>query len=97
MKQQSVRLFAPFHSASLFLARLVHFSARKAAALSTLPQFVVGKWRLYLNYCPECNSCAPRLHQCDVCKADTKAYFSWNREIEKAWWKRYANKHHIPT
>ena len=61
----------------------------------TMPERLVGKWRLYLNYCPECNSCAPQMHNCDVCQSDTKSYFNWNQEIEQTWWKRYAEKHHI--
>ncbi|HYO21571.1 MAG TPA: hypothetical protein VER36_04130 [Flavisolibacter sp.] len=60
-----------------------------------MPQRLIGKWRLYLNYCPECNSCAPKMHHCEVCNSDTKAYFDWTKDVEKAWWRKYAEKHHI--
>lgn len=73
--------------------RLIHFSARRFNQVFTAPLRLLGKWRLFLNYCPECNSCAPKLHQCEVCGADTKAHFAWNEEVEKTWWKRYAEKH----
>ncbi|GAA4739079.1 hypothetical protein [Flavisolibacter ginsenosidimutans] len=95
MKQLSIRLIAPFFSLYSVALRLVYFTSRSANRAITTPQRLVGKWRLYLNYCPECNSCAPKLHHCDVCKADTKSYFAWNKEVEKTWWKRYAEKHHI--
>lgn len=56
---------------------------------------LVGKWRLYWNYCPECNSCAPKMQGCAVCNADTKSYFVWNKEVEQTWWRRYADKHNF--
>ncbi|HZH64774.1 MAG TPA: hypothetical protein VEY10_07750 [Flavisolibacter sp.] len=61
----------------------------------SVPQRMIGKWRLYLNYCPECNSCAPKLHHCEVCNADTKSHYNWSKEVEQTWWKRYSEKHHI--
>ena len=95
MKQLSIRLLAPFNTASTLVSAVTQFSARKINHVTTMPQRLVGKWRLYLNYCPECNSCAPKLHGCEVCNSDTKAFFDWNEEIKKAWWKKYAEKHHI--
>lgn len=56
---------------------------------------LIGKWRLYWNYCPECNSCAPKMHQCKVCNADTKSYFVWNKEIAQKWWRKYAEEHNF--
>ena len=95
MKQLSIRLLAPLAIAQTLFMRATHFSARKVNQVVTMPHRLIGKWRLYLNYCPECNSVAPKLHQCDVCNANTKAYFHWNDDIKKAWWKKYADKHHI--
>ncbi|HUC80744.1 MAG TPA: hypothetical protein VMR70_07485 [Flavisolibacter sp.] len=95
MKQLSLRLFAPRGSFSLLTGRILAFTAKKVNNVTTFPQRLVGRWRLYLNYCPECNSCAPKLHQCDVCHADTKAYFDWNKDVERKWWTKYAEKHHI--
>ena len=57
--------------------------------------FLRGKWRMYWNYCPECNSFAPKVHHCDVCHNNTKAYFAWNKEVENEWWMKYTNKHGI--
>ncbi|HVF81421.1 MAG TPA: hypothetical protein VM884_05790 [Flavisolibacter sp.] len=70
------------------------FSSGLIAFLS-VPQRLVGKWRLYWNYCPECNSCAPKLHHCEVCNADTKSHYNWSKEVEQTWWRRYAKKHDI--
>ncbi|HEX8315748.1 MAG TPA: hypothetical protein VF609_12180 [Flavisolibacter sp.] len=95
MKQLSLRLQAPQSSAPSLAVRLIQFSTKKMNQAITMPQRLVGKWRLYLNYCPECNSCAPKMHHCEVCHANTKAYFDWNKDIEKTWWKKYAEKHHI--
>lgn len=91
MKQLSVRFAAPAATASL-ASRVLATVVRRA---NRAPQVLLAKWRLYLNYCPECNSCAPELHRCDVCQADTKAHFAWNKDVEQTWWKRYAAKHSI--
>ena len=95
MKQLSLRLLAYSGTEQTIISRIVHFAGRKINHVITTPQRLIGKWRLYMNYCPECNSCAPKIHHCEVCNANTKAYFSWNDDIKKAWWKKYAEKHHI--
>jgi hypothetical protein len=35
------------------------------------------------------------MHQCDVCHADTRSYFVWDKDVEQKWWTRYAEKHQI--
>jgi hypothetical protein len=95
MKHLSIQISAPVASISSLVNRLIQFSGRTLTQVITTPQRMVGKWRLLFNYCPECNSCAPKLHKCDVCQADTKSYFSWNKEIERTWWKRFAEKHKL--
>jgi hypothetical protein len=90
MKQLSIRLLAPVSIASTLLFR-------KSLQLIAMPQIAKAKWRLYWNFCPECKSLAPKIHQCEVCQADTKSHFYWNKEVEKTWWKRYAQKHNIPA
>ena len=94
MKQLATLVLSPVSDNHL-LSRIKQFSAQKILLFLTLPQRLVGKWRLYLNYCPECNSCAPKIHHCDVCNADTKSYFSWSKEVKQNWWTKYAKKHHI--
>lgn len=29
--------------------------------------YLVARWRLYWELCPECNSDAPEMYECDVC------------------------------
>lgn len=55
--------------------------------------WLAGRWRLYWNCCPECNSFSPRIHSCDVCHSNTKAYFHWSKDIEQQWWLAYQSKH----
>lgn len=94
MKQLAIQSPASVAHTPSVLGRVLYFASRKVNLIATLPQRLLGKWRLYLNYCPECNSlCGHTKHQCEVCHGDTKSYFAWNKEIEKTWWKRYATKH----
>jgi len=95
MKHQSIRLNAPSHSVLRIGSRVLQFVSGKVNFVVTMPQRLVGKWRLYLNYCPECNSCAPTKQRCEVCDSDTRAFFHWNEDIKQAWWKKYAQKHRI--
>lgn len=82
MKRQ-ILLSGPIANAPLNLFKL----------LSDSFQLAKGKWRLYWNYCPECNSYAPKIKSCDVCNCDTKAYYHWNDEIKQTWWQKYLDKH----
>ncbi|RYZ25020.1 MAG: hypothetical protein EOO10_19355 [Chitinophagaceae bacterium] len=92
MKQLSVRLLAPFAS----VPDVIQFTAKKVNQVATLPQRIKGQWRLYLNYCPECNSVASKAHcNCEVCNSDTRSFFHWNDTIKNEWWKKYAEKHGI--
>ncbi|HEY0040290.1 MAG TPA: hypothetical protein VGB71_06480 [Flavisolibacter sp.] len=95
MKQLSIRLLAPFHTVQVIAGTVLQFVVRKLNLLFTLPYRLIGQWRLYLNYCPECNSVAPKTRCCDVCQSDTRAFFHWSDEIRKDWWKKYAKKHRI--
>lgn len=95
MKQLTIRPTASVASTPSIIARMIHFASRKTNVFVTLPHRLVGKWRLYLNYCPECNSIGHKSHHCDVCQGDTKAYFAWSKEVEQTWWQRYAAKHRL--
>jgi hypothetical protein len=95
MKQLSIRILAPFSSIHTLLGTILQFTIKKLNQVVTMPQRIKGQWRLYLNYCPECNSVAPTKHSCDVCDSDTRAFFHWNDDVKKAWWEKYAEKHQI--
>src|SRR6476620_5387417 len=95
MKQLSIRLLAPFSTMHAVVGPVVQFTSKKVNHVVTLPQRVKGQWRLYQNYCPECNSLAPKEHCCDVCNSDTRAFFHWNDEIRNDWWTKYAQKNGI--
>lgn len=49
------------------------------------------RWR-FLGFCPNCNSDAPNMYDCDVCdnisSRDTKMY----RASKIYWWNRFMNK-----
>lgn len=68
-------------------------SSKPSLTLTNAIHLIIGKWRLYWNYCPECNSNAPKLHHCDVCNADTKSLFNWSKEVEARWWNKFIEKH----
>ena len=67
-----------------------------ASFLSIANKWLVGKWRLYWNFCPECNSFAPKVQCCDVCQGDMHSTFHWSKEVERMWWQRFALKHGLP-
>lgn len=47
---------------------------------------ILGKWRLWLGFCPACNSDAPAVDTCPVCKA--WEVNNWRREFPpSAEWK----------
>jgi hypothetical protein len=95
MKQLQTILASPFvHAPATVQPNKINILKRINFMSSPL-QRIIGKWRLYLNYCPECNSCAPKIHHCEVCNADTKSHFNWSKEVEKTWWNKYVKKHHI--
>lgn len=53
---------------------------------------IIGGWRLWRGYCPECNLDAPELYECPVCQ-----YYSgrWppSEDTKQAWWNRWKLKH----
>lgn len=52
-----------------------------------------GRWRLYWGFCPACNSDAPAINTCPVCKARERVHPSGAyppSDAEKAeWWQRF--------
>ncbi len=40
-----------------------------------------GGFRLLFGFCPACNSDAPQMYDCTVCR--------WNWEPKREWWKRF--------
>ena len=48
---------------------------------------ILAWWSNLWGYCPECNSDAPELDNCDVCLNDRESPFKKERNIEL--WKRY--------
>lgn len=97
MKQLTIQSSASVGHTTSLLNRVLSFASRSTNLVITLPQRLIGRWRLYLNYCPECNSLCTKEHDCEVCHGDTKSYFVWNKEIERTWWKRYAAKHRFTS
>lgn len=52
---------------------------------------LMGRYRLFWNACPSCNSDAPRIDNCVVCKNGRDTYPP--TEITKsAWWCRFLQK-----
>jgi len=52
-----------------------------------------GKYRLWRNKCPECNS--KEYHECDVCEGYKKFWLSPvpDKYLKLAWWNRYTRKY----
>jgi hypothetical protein len=51
--------------------------------------WIIGKWRLVWKLCPNCNSDAPKLYDCEVCNYDTQSFHRWNKTIKNLWWNKY--------
>lgn len=60
--------------------------ARKLARLA------LGRWRLLLSFCPQCNSDAPAVYSCPVCEG-TAAPWPWRRSLKRSMW--VAFKEHV--
>ena len=48
----------------------------------------IGKWRLWWSFCPQCNSDAPELYDCPVCKFYTGVY-PIAEKTRSEWWERF--------
>jgi hypothetical protein len=48
---------------------------------------IIGRWRILVDLCPWCNSDAPELYKCPVCKYNT--IFPPPKELKEVWWTRY--------
>ncbi len=55
-----------------------------------------GRWRLWWNLCPECNSDAPYLYDCPVCE-----YYhgQWppSDKTKQEWWRRFESELYVPS
>lgn len=53
---------------------------------------MLGKTRLFIGFCPECNSDAPKYHDCVVCEgydSGRSAPFPPTQETKDKWWRRF--------
>lgn len=50
-------------------------------------RYVIGKYKLLWGWCPSCNSDAPEVYTCQVCKFER----SQDRTVE-AVWQRFADR-----
>ncbi len=46
---------------------------------------LTGKFRMLFNFCPECNSDAPAIYDCDICK----------NYLPQNWWNQYKIKNKL--
>jgi len=51
---------------------------------------LLGRWRILWDLCPWCNSDAPELYKCPVCRYNTLS--PPPKEIKEAWWILYSAK-----
>lgn len=52
-----------------------------------------GKFRLFFGFCPGCNSDAPELYDCEVCRwYSTSEHGMPDKIIKAAWWGRFINQ-----
>lgn len=56
---------------------------------------LIGRWRLFLGFCPECNSDAPGLYTCPVCHYYS-GHYPPSRFRRARWWVRYLNRLYCP-
>jgi cytochrome c5 len=49
---------------------------------------LLGGWRLWWGFCPECNSDAPEKDTCVVCR-NYQGFHPPSEEEKAAWWKRF--------
>lgn len=55
-----------------------------------------GNLRTMFFLCPECNSDAPKIYDCPVCKGKSKTSFKeWYSKTRELWWKRYKKLHNL--
>jgi len=55
-------------------------------------EYLIGKYRLMFGFCPLCNSDAPELDFCPVCKSYSSSRgdkFPPEKETKDRWWKGY--------
>lgn len=53
---------------------------------------LMGRWRLFWRFCPECNSDGPELDSCRVCdgyRSHETTLTPWQQTKER-WWRRFA-------
>lgn len=52
-------------------------------------KLAIGRWRLWWGLCPECNSDAPEVDCCPVCRAFDRMHFPPTPAQKLEWWNRY--------
>lgn len=52
-------------------------------------RYFIGWWRMLFNFCPECNSDAPAIDNCPVCR-NYRGYV--DKAIKAKWWKKFVAK-----
>ncbi len=53
-------------------------------------KYLLGKWRLWWGFCPACNSDAPELDTCKICKSSRD--FPPSELLKRNWWLRFIGK-----
>lgn len=86
---------------NLMTKRAKEVVKRSDMGKTTRLQRIVGRWRLWWNLCPACNSDAPEVDTCPVCKAwdDLTPYGRCppDAEIKSLWWSRFTVREYVPN
>ena len=53
---------------------------------------LIGRWRLFWGNCPQCNSDAPEMYECDICDYIKKYNNRTKKEDRVYWWGRFITK-----
>lgn len=62
---------------------------------------LVGRYRLFWGFCPECNSDAPKLYDCRICDAygTSRQGYPVPEGTKRTWWARFLAdrcEHNVP-
>lgn len=53
---------------------------------------IIARLRLFWGLCPECNSDAPNVYDCIVCKQGLSRICQPSETLKAIWWARYLQK-----
>jgi hypothetical protein len=61
--------------------------------MRTFKEKIIGKWRLLLGNCPNCNSDAPKMYDCNICDFKDNYHGRTKKEDRQYWWNRFIQNH----